>query len=361
MKALGKTLKFIIKGEPISKAVDPAMVKAKSQETLDKTAKVTRDFGAWMEEMKTSLKSARHKLGNLSQTNFDLGLYHLHHRHVQDAIMRFKMVEWIAKESGDTQYNLGRCACLKGQLDKAQEYLGRSLELDNAHPGAGFLLHAIAHTEGNQDVPRFMIEEHYDYYAKSFDPSSEEAQQEKKLHGSLFRKLLTFIDDKNPNLKILDLGCGVGNVALYFKNKDMVRRVAGVDVSKEMVVLCKKKKVEEQELYDSLDHTLVAEFVKNHKQTYDLIVAIDVTPSIADLSAFLESLKGLLEKNGHLVFSSYSASGGKAVFDTSLLAYTHPVGEVKKAIQKAGYKILATQQFLEDDFAIRRDAFIITR
>lgn len=73
----------------------------------------------------------------------------------------------------------------------------------------------------------------YDKYASIFDTKFEEHFQ-KRVH----KKADNFIKNLQGS-KILDVGCGSGNHALYFKNQGL--DVTCVDISEAMIDICKKK------------------------------------------------------------------------------------------------------------------------
>ena len=71
------------------------------------------------------------KLGNLAETNIELGKYHLRNGHIKDAILRFR----IAKALFDTNnpeinYWLGWCYFLKPDYLLATEYLSHAKDTD---------------------------------------------------------------------------------------------------------------------------------------------------------------------------------------------------------------------------------------
>lgn len=57
-----------------------------------------------------------------------------------------------------------------------------------------------------------------------------------------FNTMLSIINDKNKNIKLLDFGCGCGELLTFIRNKKIENlEYYGLDISKKFIDLCKKK------------------------------------------------------------------------------------------------------------------------
>jgi tetratricopeptide (TPR) repeat protein len=78
-------------------------------------------------EFKNYLADFRHKLSNLSDTNYDLGLYHLHRQNLNDAIIRFKLIDkFLRPDDPKANYLLGWCYFFKNKAEKAIHHLNKA-------------------------------------------------------------------------------------------------------------------------------------------------------------------------------------------------------------------------------------------
>lgn len=97
--------------------------------------------------------------------------------------------------------------------------------------------------------------------------------------------------------KILDIGCGAGNHALYLQKKGM--DITGLDTSVGAIEVCKKRGVKNSIHASILNHT--------HAK-YDTLLllmnGIGLAGKLADLSSFLQHLKSLLSPNGQILLDS---------------------------------------------------------
>lgn len=92
-------------------------------------------------------------------------------------------------------------------------------------------------------------------------------------------------------MKILDLGCGVGDRSKYFSR---FGKVVGVDISSENIEEAKKK-------YPEIDfRTMNAENLSFEKDFFDRIYAFDVLEHVSDLEKTLDEIKKVLKRGGKL-------------------------------------------------------------
>lgn len=129
------------------------------------------------------------------------------------------------------------------------------------------------------------VMEDTEYAKKLFDVFSD-------TYDATLDKLESKIIDKFSELKgdiggrILDLGCGTGNVGEKLKNDKCL--FFGVDVSSKMIEKARLKGVYE-ELYCG---DILGFLTDNDLKKYDLVLAMDVFSYIGNLESLLEKLKG---------------------------------------------------------------------
>ena len=96
---------------------------------------------------------------------------------------------------------------------------------------------------------------------------------------------------------VLDLGCGAGSHALYLQNKDF--EVKAIDISKGAIETCIHRGVKNAKIQNIWD-------IDNEK--FDTILAlmngVGISETLDNLTAFLNHLKTLLNKNGQILIDS---------------------------------------------------------
>ena len=107
-------------------------------------------------------------------------------------------------------------------------------------------------------------------------------------------------------LDVLDLGCGTGLAGGWVK--DYCKRLVGVDISKEMVLLAKKKALYQETHVMSID-----DYMTSIEEKFDLIIAADVFSYIGDLSQTLFLLSKVMRANGHATFTVEAIPSGVRV------------------------------------------------
>lgn len=100
--------------------------------------------------------------------------------------------------------------------------------------------------------------------------------------------------------KILDIGCGVGTLALFFSK--LGANVVGLDISERAIKIAKNAKKENK--IKNLKF-IVSELTKG-KKNFDLLVCTEVIEHIPDDSSFLSLISSNLKKDGVLFLTTPS-------------------------------------------------------
>jgi len=190
-----------------------------------------------------------------------------------------------------------------GKIDVAAEYFSRALELDPACVQARHMLAAI----GDAPIPEIADPRYvaglFDGYAANFDEHLVDGL-EYRAPDVLFELVTPLLGDPDHQVDVLDLGCGTGLCAHFFKNWS--RSITGVDLSRKMIV-----KAEERGLYNNLILGDLLEPLSAGKDSYDLILAADVFIYIGKLENVFMGCAQALRQGGILAFSiELLAEGG---------------------------------------------------
>lgn len=181
-----------------------------------------------------------------------------------------------------------------GGFDKtdAAIRLGRALlRLAPGDPVIGFHLDALM-DEPRERAPDQYLTACFDKYAEQFDKHLVEVlgyHVPEEMHALLLRARRNFA-------RILDLGCGTGLAA---RNLASFRgTLTGVDISRGML-----EKARQRKCYDRLVEREAVDYLSHCDESFDLIVALDVTIYFGDLAPLFAAAAARLSPDGVLAFS----------------------------------------------------------
>lgn len=121
-----------------------------------------------------------------------------------------------------------------------------------------------------------------------------------------------------PNLKnkkILDLGCGDGNMSEYFIKKG-AKKVVGIDVSTNMIEEAKKNNK-----YDNVEYYLMKmENISKITEKFDLVYSSLAFHYVKDYNKLLKNIYSLLKTNGILLYSQESPLNTSIIIDKSKMS-----------------------------------------
>ena len=192
------------------------------------------------------------------------------------------------------------------------------------------------HYDLSNEFYRLFLDEDLQYscaYWPSLDITLEEAQRLKKAH--IAAKL-----DLKPGMKVLDIGCGWGGMAIYLaQNYDV--EVVGVTLSDEQLALGKER-VKTLGLEDKVDLRL--QDYRHVPETFDRIVSVGMFEhvGVAHYLEYFSKIKELLTDEGAALVHSIGRKGGPGTTGAWIRKYIFPGGyspalsETFAEIEKAG-------------------------
>ncbi|MBI2031145.1 MAG: class I SAM-dependent methyltransferase [Candidatus Levybacteria bacterium] len=159
-----------------------------------------------------------------------------------------------------------------------------------------------------------------DYYLSNCSTITNEGQISNR-----FKKLFNPIKNFNHK-KILDLGCGNGDLSIYLGK--MGAEVVGIDYSKDAINLAKKKlsvagKIEGKVKFYIQD----AKKIKYKKNEFDIIVAIDLFEHLypEELEIVIRNISKILKKDGLLLVHT---EANKIYLNFTHMFYVYPVSSL---------------------------------
>lgn len=148
-----------------------------------------------------------------------------------------------------------------------------------------------------------------------------------------------------PQMKMLDVGCGVGTLSLYFSQ--YVKKVMGIDISSRAIDIA-----EEARAYMNLNNV---EFKNKelfvNKEKFDFVLCTEVIEHIEDQDMFLKIIHKNLKDKGYLFLTTQSENNlfyKLGFFDS----FDREVGHLRRytfeslenILKKNGFKIIKKQK-----------------
>jgi cyclopropane-fatty-acyl-phospholipid synthase len=207
------------------------------------------------------------------------------------------------------------------------------------------------HYDIGNDFYRLLLGPSMTYSCARFTVSStslEDAQAAK--HDLVCRKLGL---DRSPGMRLLDVGCGWGSMALHaarFYGADVV----GVTLSDAQAELARRR-VEEERLGEKVE-IRVQDYRDVTGEQFDAVSSIGMFEHVgrSKMTTYFESLHALLRPTGRLLNHAISSVGGTLLGRGSFVGrYVFPdgelidVGEVVLAMERAGFEIRDVESLRE--------------
>jgi ubiquinone/menaquinone biosynthesis C-methylase UbiE len=170
----------------------------------------------------------------------------------------------------------------------------------------------------------------------------------------LRRRILSELKKYNPEGKLVDLGCGSGNLLVLISKKYPNLELIGVDISSEILELAKLK-TQENELIDNVDFRVGgADNLPFPDNSVDFIISSLSLHHWKDPSIVFKETHRVLKQNGVLEIFDFRRDSRK--FFYGLLTFVtkvvvpKPLKKIKEPIGslQAGYTPIEIKEFLSD-------------
>lgn len=257
------------------------------------------------------------------------GLASLCHRagEIEDAVHHYSRA--IELRSGYLEPRLGLCKLFE-QSGNLTEAIKQCRELVRLRPGTPSLEHYLAALTGTNPPatsPPAMIAAQFDNYAEHFDEHLVDVLSY-RAPELLLEAVKPFLPPEQVD--IIDLGCGTGLCGQAFRPH--ARRIAGIDLSTEMLTRAERRGV-----YDDLHHGDLTEHLLKHDRQFDLAISTDVFIYVGDLATVFEAATHALRPGGLLAFSVESHDGDG--FKLQLTRrYAHSASYLRQQAERFGFR-----------------------
>ncbi|MDP2291036.1 MAG: cyclopropane-fatty-acyl-phospholipid synthase family protein [Actinomycetota bacterium] len=241
--------------------------------------------------------------------------------------------------------------------------LGRPLPLPEEEAQLGGWRAGIRHSLGRDSKA---VRHHYDvgneFYrlvlgptmtyscARFVDPSSSLDDAQTAKHDLVCRKLGL---DERPGMRLLDVGCGWGSMAIHAATQ-YDARVVGVTISPEQAQLARQR-VAAAGAADRVE-IRVQDYRELAGETFDAVSSIGMSEHVGHrrIDQYFEVLRSVLVPEGRLLNHAISSVGGSRMGRKSFIGrYVFPdgelidIGDVVLAMERAGFEVRDVESLRE--------------
>ncbi len=258
-----------------------------------------------LEVPQQALQEFLDKFRFVADTNYKLGCQFAEQGLYRDAIFRMKVALWFAPALPRAWYVLGSCYYAQGRTQEAVGALNQSLKLQPDNEETIFMMALIDARYLPADkrpttMPRHMAVDYFDRMADIYDFQQREAGYVG--HIVLDEALRAYVDVKQVNTRMLDLGCGTG--LMGYMMADVAGHMTGVDFSRSMLDRAmQRKRRDGGDLYIRTILRDIREYMHEiDRSTFDLITASHVFNFVGDLEKVFSGAARALKNEGLFAF-----------------------------------------------------------
>ncbi len=289
----------------------------------------------------------------IAPVHYSLGLIHLMRGVRGDAERAFRKALEIDPRHIHAALQLATLLRYENRMDEAADVYRAILLHDTDNVTARFHLDALQQPAGPARVPADVVRAIYaDKSVGSGLEDSLRGHLKYQTPAILEAALRELHGKEQPVLDVLDLGCGSGLYGALVRPR--ARRLVGVDLSSSMIKECRRKQV-----YDDLHVWDVVDYLAETKETFDLIVAMDVLCYFGDLRPLIRRCAGILKPGGILAFSVERVSDDSAWQFHRYGHFLHSAAHLRDAATDAGMReIQMTECALRRELGEDRRGFV---
>ena len=269
-------------------------------------------------EIKPNFADAYNNLGTIQK---DLG-------RLDEAEINYKKAIEIKPNFAEAYLNAGRIFKELGQITNAVKYFEQALKINpEDHLGVNLELASLGKKNIPNKTPQIYMQDFYRIKSKIWNNFKTNRYQGEKLIEDVFKQSHKI----NEKSDILDLGCGTGSLASFFRPYANI--LNGVDLSVDMLKAAKKTNI-----YDSLYNKELEEYLAEASIHYDTIVSSAVMIHFFDLKNTFSLIRDSLKKNGKFIFSVFEAKEKDRELNSFLL-YSHSDNYITTLAERLKFKI----------------------
>lgn len=322
-----------------SKIINKA--KASVKNTVKSVCDVIQNFPSWYKgkilECINYFADIKYKVNNLRETNFNLGLEHIYKNNLNDAILRFKLVDkYFAPGDHRANYWLGWVYFLKNNYEKSLFHLQKSFEADEIR-----LAEFLRNEKNLSEIPMPIWRQYKNLTAKIY-ANKFYANNKLYLPYSFASITMNNITDLPDNYRILELGSNTGLVGYEIRKRfpDNFTFI-GTENSELMSQFAKAPYVDKN-IYDQLLEISIDDFIARQSGSYDVIVSFDSLNFTKNLARYFKAIYAMVGNSGYFSFclpidkaTHLSLKNKEFVFSTK---------DIQNSLAETSFTILHTEK-----------------
>lgn len=284
--------------------------------------------------IKTYINEFKYKIRNLPDVNINLGIEHLYNNDINDAIVRFKLVEKFLRP-GDklAHYMLGWCYFMKNYPKKAVKHLELSGDTDKIN-----FLDFVKHYGNCKEIPFTIWSQcralKIAYYLENIYANKDSILRKFIQHS------LIIINNVPSKYSVLDLGSNLGvtgyEVRKRFPDTFTLTGFESATNMSDLIEIC----YPDQHIYDRLISGNLTEFLSQTKDTFDIIISFCFLSFTKDIQTYISAIALLLKPLGYLALLLPMNNLGQNQFELNSKEFTFNLDEVVQNIDFSQFKCL---------------------
>ena len=267
---------------------------------------------------------------------FHLGIIEASIQNLDRAIELYERVLALKPSHADTHHNLATVYLHKKEKAQALEHYKKAYELNPMNKTAFHMIQALEGKTSPEGAPHEYVRALFDQYAYSYDQHVKH-QLEYNVPALMRQALVPQVQVMVEPWRVLDLGCGTGLCAPYFR--DVAEKLVGVDLSPNMIEVA-----QQQGGYDSLHVCDLFSFLEHNQEAFQLILAADVLVYLAELAPFFEGCQKNLKAPGLLAFSIETTQASRPFELRSTGRYAHQLDYVIQLGKHYGFDLVTHEE-----------------
>ncbi|WP_395476812.1 methyltransferase domain-containing protein [Rickettsia endosymbiont of Pantilius tunicatus] len=290
-------------------------------------------------EFKKYLNDCKYKMNHLSETNYELGLEHLYRGNLNDALLRFKLVDnFFSPNDSRVYYQLGWTYFLKNDYPKAIKYLEKSNEKYKT-----IFINFLKNYKNATEIPVEIWVKYRDLTAKNY-PSIFNNDKNIHLPYRFINESLKQITDLPDDYSILELGSNIGLVGYELEKRFPESfTLTAVEISNLMNDI-QEEYYANLKIYDQIYNVSISEFLKQNSNKFDIILSFCGLTFTKDLSAYFNVIYSSLNKDGY--FSLCLPTNPNTHFSVKRKEFIFNLNEINNFLQKNNFVILTSEEII---------------
>ena len=290
-------------------------------------------------EFKNYISDCKYKFSHIAETNYQLGIDHLYRGNLNDALLRFKLVDkFFNPNNSKVYYQLGLVYFLKNNYRQAIEYLEKSNEKYKT-----VFINFLKNYNDITEIPQEIWGQYRDLTAKYY-PTIFNNDKNINLPYRFVNEALKQISDVPDNYSILELGSNIGLVGYEIqKHFPESFTLTGVEISALMNDL-QETYYPNTKIYDQIYNISINKFLSQNSNKFDIIFNFCGLSFTNNLVEYFNLIYSSLSKQGY--FALCLPTSVKTQFSVKRKEFIFNLNEINNILQKNNFTIFTSEEII---------------